>query len=133
MRNCPRYSRGSFEAEEMTRPRRKKIFFSTRLLVMTSVPVFCPRLNHWRRSPGSIVWRFPERPMTRKERDYTCGKKNGGPKAAVRGNAALTTRSVHRAAPCVRDHDGVGGGGGVARGIRRFHRDGVRAVLALRA
>src|SRR6185436_6635640 len=61
MRNWPRYSRGSFEAEEMTRPWRKKIFFSTRLFEMTSVPVFCPRLSHCSKSPGSIVLRLPER------------------------------------------------------------------------
>src|ERR1041384_2861959 len=95
MRNCPRYSRGSLDAEEITRPRRKKIFFSTLLFVMTSVPVFCPRLSHWRRSPGSIVWRFPERPMTSKgarlylrSLRHSGAKKNGGPKAAVRWNAA---------------------------------------------
>src|SRR6185436_19034216 len=69
MRNWPRYSRGSFEAEEITRPPRKKIFFSTRLLLMTRVPVFCPRLSHWRRSPGSIVLRLPERAM-RKAANY---------------------------------------------------------------
>src|SRR5688500_6550705 len=63
MRNWPRYSRGSLEAEEITRPVRKKIFFSTRLLEITSVPVFCPRLSHWSRSPGSIVRRLPERPI----------------------------------------------------------------------
>src|SRR5215212_6551211 len=61
MRNWPRYSRGSLEAEEITRPLRKKIFFSTRLLEMTSVPVFWPRLSHCRRSPGSIVLRLPDR------------------------------------------------------------------------
>src|SRR5216684_2409937 len=59
MRNWPRYSRGSFEAEEITRPLRKKIFFSTPLLLTKSVPVFCPRLSHWSRSPGSIVFRLP--------------------------------------------------------------------------
>src|SRR3954471_17450780 len=59
MRNCPRYSRGSFDAEEITRPLRKKIFFSTPLLRTQSVPVFCPRLSHWSRSPGSIVFRLP--------------------------------------------------------------------------
>ena len=51
------------EAEEITRPRLKKIFFSTAFLVTISVPVFCPRLSHWSRSPGSIVLRFPETPM----------------------------------------------------------------------
>src|SRR5207302_7142754 len=59
MRNWPRYSRGSFDAEEITRPLRKKIFFSVPLLRTQSVPVFCPRLSHWSRSPGSIVLRLP--------------------------------------------------------------------------
>src|SRR3954468_15787049 len=59
MRNWPRYSRGSFDAEEITRPLRKKIFFSVPLLRTQSVPVFCPRLSHWSRSPGSIVFRLP--------------------------------------------------------------------------
>src|SRR3954469_8006205 len=59
MRNCPRYSRGSFDADEITRPLRKKIFFSVPLLRTQSVPVFCPRLSHWSRSPGSIVLRLP--------------------------------------------------------------------------
>src|SRR5205085_11240875 len=63
MRNWPRYSRGSFEAEEMTRPRWKKIFFSMAFLVTMSVPVFWPRLSHWSRSPGSMVLRFPVTPI----------------------------------------------------------------------
>src|SRR5437764_12788422 len=63
MRNWPRYSRGSLEAEEITRPRLKKIFFSTAFLVTMSVPVFCPRLSHWSRSPGNIVLRFPLTPI----------------------------------------------------------------------
>src|ERR1051325_10063962 len=49
----------------MTRPWRKKIFFVTPALLTTSVPVFCPRLNHWRRSPGSIVLRLPLTPMVK--------------------------------------------------------------------
>src|SRR5438552_16543076 len=65
MRNCPRYSRGSLEAEEMTRPRLKKIFFSMAFLVTMSVPVFWPRLSHWSRSPGSMVLRLPLTPMGR--------------------------------------------------------------------
>src|SRR5437763_16733845 len=63
MRNWPRYSRGSLEAEEMTRPRLRKIFFSMAFLVTMSVPDFCPRLSHWSRSPGSIVFRFPLTPI----------------------------------------------------------------------
>src|SRR5262245_57360114 len=59
MRNWPRYSRGSLEAEEITRPRWKKIFFSTAFLVTMSVPVFWPRLSHWSKSPGSMVLRCP--------------------------------------------------------------------------
>ena len=42
MRNWPRYSRGSFEAEEITRPLRKKIFFSTRLVADDKRAGFLP-------------------------------------------------------------------------------------------
>src|SRR5205814_5434521 len=55
MRNWPRYSRGSLEAEEITRPLRKKIFFSTCEFDTTSVPLFWLRLTHWNRSAAFIV------------------------------------------------------------------------------
>ena len=63
IRNWPRYSRGSEEAEEMTRPDLKKMRFSTDLFLMKRVPVFWPRLSHCSRSPGCIVFRFPLTPI----------------------------------------------------------------------
>ena len=63
MRNWPRYSRGSVDADEITRPSRRKIFFSIPFAVSTSVPVFCAKFSHWSRSPGVIVRRLPEIPI----------------------------------------------------------------------
>src|SRR5256712_712504 len=72
IRNWPRYSRGSLEAEEMTRPPLKKIRFSTDLFATTSVPFFWPRLSHCSRSPGSIVLRLPLTPIALRSVGHGC-------------------------------------------------------------
>src|SRR5688572_554341 len=135
MRNWPRYSRGSLDAEEITRPLRKKIFFSTFLLLMTSVPVFCPRLSHWSRSPGSIVCKLPLRAITER-------------RAIISAATSAKTKTAGRSPPLseivVRNRDlrsdcapaGLRylhfdrARGLIARIIDRLHSDRVLAILA---
>src|SRR5688500_19858010 len=128
MRNCPRYSRGSLDADEITRPVRKKIFFSTRLLVITSVPVFCPRLSHWSKSPGSIVRRLPERPIERR-RLYPAVSLRPARGEGSRVRRSLALKKAALPATRLGHAHGRGIGGGVAAVVSGLDGDRVNAVL----
>ncbi len=62
-RKWPRYSSGRVEAVATIWPSRKKIFFSTLSVLISSVPVLRLWESHWSSSSSCMVRRFPTMPM----------------------------------------------------------------------